>query len=220
MIILVPQSGPNSINKKYGKWLYSLGLTPLMLPYTEEKQYIESIERACSLVDGILLPGGIDVHPELYNEEIYGALKCDMEFDLWQMAIITTAIKLKKPIYGICRGLQLLYVYFNGILVQEFDKEYIEHDQTRNLIKRTQSFHKVTIKGFKKEYFVNSMHHQGIDSTEDFLKCFNITVKSVSDNAVEGIEHKIHKISAVQFHPEELNRPEWNNHILEFFKGV
>ena len=72
--------------------------------------------------DGVIFPGGLpDVDPELYGEENQGSMNLDRTLDDEQMAMIDAAVKAKKPILAICRGMQLVNVYFGGTLIQDLE---------------------------------------------------------------------------------------------------
>ena len=69
--------------------------------------------------DGLIMPGGYDVYPKWYGEEIAGSLKMDRELDSLQFKVLDRFMKAGKPVLGICRGHQILNIYFGGTLVQD-----------------------------------------------------------------------------------------------------
>ena len=69
--------------------------------------------------DGLLLPGGGDIDPVYYGEEMNGSDEPDRELDKAQRDILDAFVKAKKPILGICRGMQLINIYFGGSLYQD-----------------------------------------------------------------------------------------------------
>ena len=68
--------------------------------------------------DVLLLPGGGDVHPRFYGRAIGGAADIDEARDRRELALVDEFLRVGKPVVGICRGLQLLNVYFGGTLHQ------------------------------------------------------------------------------------------------------
>ncbi len=142
-----------------------------------------------SLCDGFVLIGGDDINPKLYNQEVMGAVDIDDENDEWEITIIKHALNDKKPIMGICRGLQLLNVYFGGSLIQD----YSNHRGEDHAIKLEKSYW-----DFPEQTMVNTFHHQVIDRLAD---CFEVIYRA-NDGVIEMIDHQELPIVAVQFHPE------------------
>jgi len=152
--------------------------------------------------DSLIVPGGVDVNPKLYNEENNGSIRIDNELDKLEMEVIDDFVKANKPILGICRGLQIINVYFGGNLIQD-----IEQKETHTPSDNQDKIHEIEIKGdnFLKELYgrrfvVNSYHHQAIKRLADN---FEILAKS-DDGIIEAIKHKELPIIAVQFHPERM----------------
>ena len=71
--------------------------------------------------DGLILCGGVDIHPKWYNEEINGTVNIDEKRDASEFKLVQAFIDAKKPIMGICRGCQLLNVAFGGTLYQDIE---------------------------------------------------------------------------------------------------
>ena len=91
--------------------------------------HLKNYEDALSLVgarcvetpweaDLLLLPGGSDVHPRFYGQQINGSTDIDEARDERELALVDEFLRAGKPVVGICRGLQLLNVYFGGTLHQ------------------------------------------------------------------------------------------------------
>ena len=70
-------------------------------------------------IDGLIIPGGADVDPALYGEENTACMGVDRALDDLEMELIDYAVKRYVPILGICRGHQILNVYFGGSLIQD-----------------------------------------------------------------------------------------------------
>lgn len=215
--ILVLQSGPSKNNMKYSNWVAGLGAAPVILPYIS-KNKDEHILAALEAVDGVLLPGGIDIHPMMYNSENYSAYNVDNVFDKWQLDVLDAAVKLQKPVYGICRGHQIIGVYLGGDIIQDIDssiKDSLVHNQNDNNVPRGVAMHKIFENGAEIEW-ANSLHHQSVNPTPELKKkaTFNLTAE---DGVVEGIIANEYAIQSVQFHPEEMNSKEWNNRCRTFF---
>ena len=160
--------------------------------------------------DGLLLPGGEDIAPWRYGQEPIA--RCgtpDEHRDQGEWALLEAFVPTGKPILGICRGIQMLNVFFGGTLHQDIvPTQSCRHIQW--LGKDTGS-HKVTlIRGTKLEKLlgkerirVNSLHHQAADHVAPGL-----TVSAVSeDGFIEGVEAPDHPFCVgVQWHPEHMSR--------------
>ena len=153
--------------------------------------------------DGLLLPGGDDINPKYYHQDNQGSEDIDDALDELQFEVLDRFVKAKKPIMGICRGHQVLNVYFNGTLIQDI-KEKKQHkqiergvDNINNIISEDNSFiYDIYGKNFK----TNSSHHQAVDKVGENLK-----IAAYSDDGiVEALEHKTLPIISVQFHPERM----------------
>ncbi len=150
--------------------------------------------------DGFLIPGGWDINPALYHEENTASLNISDELDYFQMQAVCYAVSHKIPILGICRGMQLLNVYFGGSLIQN-----IPHTDRHARDKGSQAdkVHPVTaLSGTyaaalygKERFFVNSSHHQAVD---------RLAVMYSDDHLIEGICHESLPVIGVQWHPERM----------------
>ncbi|MDE7161150.1 MAG: gamma-glutamyl-gamma-aminobutyrate hydrolase family protein, partial [Anaeroplasmataceae bacterium] len=78
-----------------------------------------TLETDLTSFDGFLLPGGYDLDPKLYHEKNYASNHIDEEMDKLDFRIIEYAAQTKKPLLGICRGIQSINVYFGGTLKQD-----------------------------------------------------------------------------------------------------
>lgn len=125
--------------------------------------------------DGILIPGGVDINPARYGEENRGSLGICDALDSFQLRAFDLAVKRKIPVLGICRGIQLLNVYFGGTLIQDLADSELH---AKNSIKEDDKVHLVTaaagswpaeIYG-KTEFYVNSSHHQAVDRLGEGLR--------------------------------------------------
>ncbi|OBR90040.1 putative glutamine amidotransferasec [Clostridium ragsdalei P11] len=224
--ILAMEGGPvpgmkrTYVNSDYVSSVTLAGASPIILPVIENEEYIfDQVKR----VDGIIISGGYDVNPILYGEEPRKAQGfTSYELDNFNFKLIKAACSLKKPILGICRGLQIINVYFGGTLYQDLDDKdgfYIKHSQDSS---RSFTSHTIFVKKDSILYpilgeksMVNSFHHQGI---KDLAKGFKVG-SVAKDGVIESIEKtKDNFILGVQWHPEGLAGN--SEQMLEIFKKL
>ena len=180
---------------------------PVLIPIQED---VLSLANIVSHLDGLLLTGGGDIDPVHYCEESLAPVTEEQrKRDCYDFALLKLAFDRQIPILGICRGLQVLNVYFGGSLYQDIPTQClqaIEHNQT---LSRDQGSHRVTIEKEsvlhqilnKTELFANSIHHQAIKELSPHF----VATATTSDGIIEAIESAdFKKIIAVQWHPETM----------------
>lgn len=196
------------VNNDYILSVIKNGGIPFIIPFNENEEVIkEQIE----MVDGLLLSGGQDVAPKNYGEEPTPKLgDIFPERDDFEYALLKAALEAKKPILGICRGLQIINTYFNGSLYQDLSyigTEVLKHNQVNSPSMVT---HSVTLDKSSKLFDifgeekirVNSFHHQAVKKVGDGLA---ISAKA-PDGVIEAIEKTDYPfLVAVQWHPEMLH---------------
>lgn len=194
------------LNEDYSYAISQAGGLPLILPITDDANIVNAY---VNLIDGLLLTGGDDVDPLLYGAEPSPRLMATKpERDRFEMALIKETLEQKKPILGICRGLQLLNVFLGGTLYQDIPSEVagdlVQHRQHSKEHVATHSVDLVEGSHLKaimraNTLLTNSFHHQSIKDLASGLK---ISAKS-RDGIIEGIEMPDAKfVLAVQWHPE------------------
>lgn len=191
----------------YMKGIEEAGGIPVMLPLTIDKEIVLPLAEA---FDGFLFTGGPDVHPSIYGEKKENVCgePCE-ERDLMEKILLERLIALDKPVFGICRGIQLFNALLGGTLYQDIpsqfqSKKQIVHSQNPPY---DQPVHHVHIEKESPLYsilqvgtlMVNSYHHQGIKKLSDQL--------SVAAKAEDGLIEAVYMpgkrfFIAVQWHPE------------------
>lgn len=149
--------------------------------------------------DGLVLCGGDDVDPGFYGEENTACGPTEPARDRVELALLDAYVKAGKPVMGICRGLQLMNVYFGGTLHQHIDQV----QQHRQSIEHY-CVHKVTASDFlaelyAEEFFVNSYHHQAVKALGK-----NLVPIACAGSVTEAFRHESLPVFAVQWHPEKL----------------
>jgi putative glutamine amidotransferase len=162
---------------------------------------------------GLLMSGGADVHPAFYGQAA-DTILCEIDYyrDTVEMAILQRAGELGMPVFGICRGLQILNVFYGGSLYPDIPERFSRSVNHRSADRSFDLMHPLTVVP-KSELHqltgitdteVNSSHHQGIDRLAPGL----IATAHSPDTLIEAIEranpdgHPF--MMAVQWHPERL----------------
>ena len=175
--------------------------------------------------DGLLLPGGGDIDPVYYGEEMNGSDEPDRELDKAQREILDAFVKAKKPILGICRGMQLINVYFGGSLHQDLVTRDIHTRKNGNdSIHSVKSVEEGNLfeKFYGKTFNINSAHHQGTKKLGKGLK----EVLRSDDGVCEAVIHEELPIIATQFHPERMSYKQRRDdavvgeEIFKYFKSL
>ncbi len=173
--------------------------------------YGDDMKQFLGELDAIVLQGGTDMAPEMYGEKPIGQWKGDKYRDEFELAILDWAIKAGKPVLGICRGLQVMNVYFGGTLYQDIGVQKPNALTHRDAKKYDQLSHAIAFNrgnlldklyNGEPEKTVNSVHHQGV---KDLGKNLEVLATCPDDGMIEafmwnGAEEG--KVMAVQWHPE------------------
>ncbi len=206
------------VNDDYVRSVRESGGIPLMLPILEEDDILEFY---ADTMDALILSGGHDINPHLYDEEM-DPKTGDIypRRDSFDMSLIEKMLERKKPVLGICRGFQLINVMFGGSLYQDTslcEKKLMKHWQNQDCSMPVQNVHFSGDNFFTELYgeklFVNSWHHQVL---KEVASGFEICGRT-SDGVVEAIEDKKRNIIGVQWHPEMMSRDGLHKKIFEKF---
>lgn len=192
--------------------LIAVGAVPLLIPATDDEATLLS---AYGLVDGLLLSGGADINPAYYSEEIDGSEDIDDTRDIAELKLTRWALEEDQPIFGICRGHQLLNVALGGSLFQDIPSDLPQtnqdHQESAHRQQRDYLAHPVQLVPGSKlaaimattELEVNTLHHQSVKQPGQGLR----VVGTSPDGVVEALESPEHRyVLSVQWHPEELWR--------------
>lgn len=204
----VREDGANILKNTYVQAVIRAGGLPVIVPVELE----EDVDQLIAMFDGLLLSGGADINPTLFNEEPHEYLgEVSPSRDSIELELARRMLKTGKPILGICRGMQVLNVAVGGTLYQDLYKQnegpILQHIQKAP---NTHASHYVRVeKGSLLESIagseriqVNSYHHQ---SLKDVPSDFKVTGVA-SDGIVEAIESTDEQfVLGVQWHPEALS---------------
>ncbi len=192
-------------NEAYTTSLIAAGATPILLP-----SVLTEVDALLCLCDGLLLPGGFDIEPDLYGQKRDPLCqKTERASDLFQLELLRLAFRKGIPILGICKGCQLINVRFGGTLYQDIslcgDKGTVHEPKQRDVpfshtvrLQKESKLHEI----FGSEALeVNSFHHQGIDLLGRGL----VATAICDDGFIEAVEQKGGSwCVGVQWHPEAM----------------
>ena len=172
--------------------------------------YLPELDLSC---DGLILCGGADVSPAYYHESMNGAVDINQDRDAHEIMLLKAFVNAGKPVLGICRGCQLINVFFGGTLHQHMTNTVLHKSCTD--ITREHEVESVKYSTMESLYgsrcVVNSIHHQSVKTLADGL----IVTQRSDDGIIEAYEHESLPILAVQWHPERLVREENRRHAVD-----
>ncbi len=156
-----------------------------------------------SSYDRLLLPGGGDIHPSWFGQEDQGSRSVDPELDRLQFRLLLGFLQAKKPVLGICRGLQIINVGLGGSLIQDLPTADGHRFDGRDQLHTVRcSGNSLLYRLYGGTCLVNSAHHQGLGR---IAAGFDVT-QAAPDGVVEAIEHRTEPVLGVQWHPERTDR--------------
>ncbi len=190
------------LKQTYVPFLESVGVVPVLVPnvIADPAAYMQALG-----VEGLLLTGGGDIDPARYHQPNSASEDISERRDSTETILLQSAVERRLPVFCICRGLQMLNVFFGGGLVQDIPTQCataIPHDGP--------AIHPVTISDpavaeplGTSRFQTNSYHHQGI--SREYLAPDLRVFAATEDGIIEGLIHPTLPIMGVQWHPE---RPE------------
>lgn len=193
------------------------GGAPVILPLTDDAATLSQLVDTC---DGILVTGGQDVSPALYGEAVRPECQelCP-ERDRMEQVLLELAFRADKPLFGICRGIQILNAALGGTLYQDLPAQHpsgVEHHMTPpyDRLGHTVSFPAGSpleqVIG-RRDMPVNSYHHQAIKDLASSL----LPMAFTEDGIIEAVFMPDRKfVWAVQWHPEFCYKVDENSRKL------
>ncbi|RRD62555.1 gamma-glutamyl-gamma-aminobutyrate hydrolase family protein [Tannerella forsythia] len=214
------KEGTSCIAEPYFQSVVMAGGAPVLIPVITDIHTLTSIVED---IDGLIFSGGGDIHPEYLGEAPIPKLgdtdSCRDEYDF---LLLKLAFDRQVPVFGICRGHQLINVAFGGTLYQDIHaqhpKEALQHSQeeARDIATHTvvlapflsklqtalhfSGFPQASSDRLSPIIAVNSIHHQAVkDVASEF-----IATATAPDGVNEAMEHPEYPIFSVQWHPEPM----------------
>lgn len=227
----IPPALPASwvMNQRYFLAATMVGAVPWMIPLLDDD--LNTLREIYERLDGILLPGGVDVSPLEYGETVRPECgNLDPARDRVELQLTRWAMEDGKPLLGLCRGLQIINVASGGTLWQDLAAQngnFQKHDYFPTTgFERDHLAHDVdVVAGSKLARFlestrvpVNSMHHQGIKALGQGL----VASATAPDGLIEAVEGNTDAFMVgVQWHPEvfEMADPHFRHLFGSFIKA-
>jgi putative glutamine amidotransferase len=185
--------------------LQRVGLTPVLVTPAHSEAAIRSLVAACA---GLVLSGGEDIDPARYGEEPIAQLgRLNTARDVAELIALDEAARRDLPVLGICRGHQLLNVFFGGSLYQDLEAQTRSGRSHRQSGPWGQPQHDAVIAPGSRlaealgceRVRINSYHHQAVREVAADLQPVAVS----EDGLVEAVESRRHHwILGVQWHPE------------------
>ena len=232
LILITPQTKPMEepfqgqytyLNTFYTSAILAAGGIPVTPPFLDEGD----AEMLAASADGLLMSGGVDVSPSLYGEEELDVCGTTApQRDKSDLALLRAALKYKKPILCVCRGCQMVNVYFGGTLYQDLPTQlgtpiqHSQHDTYRGgahqvkVLEGTPLYH---LYG-KTEISVNSLHHQAV---RELAPCLSPMAYG-PDGIVESfyLPDASQWLRAYQWHPEMFQDTAARDAVFSEFIGA
>ena len=229
--VLIPTPVQDSERRRFSmahgyiQSVIAAGAVPLMIPVTLDTGILRELYQSCG---GVLLTGGDDVDPVLFGEVPHEKTEgIDPVRDHVEMLMSQWAVADDKPLFAICRGIQVMNVALGGTLIQDVPSQHqdarfdIQHNGRYEAASRSTVLHQVCVEPHSQlanivgagDVGVNSFHHQAAKKAGDGLI---VTARS-KDGLIEALEMPDRKFYlGVQWHPEEMTTERQD--MLQLFK--
>jgi putative glutamine amidotransferase len=219
------------VEQSTAQWVMSGGALPVMIP-----SLTAAFDDYAHWLDGLVLHGGADVWPGNYGEApLHTDWTGDRVRDDYEKALVAAFVAAGKPVFGVCRGLQLINVAFGGTLYQDIATQQPQALKHQDYSAFELNFHDVAIVPHTRlahllkdarSVKINSIHHQGI---KDLAPGFAVEARCPDDGMIEAIRYTSGHtggayIAAVQWHPEfhaaELGTLEDGPVLMDFLEAA
>jgi putative glutamine amidotransferase len=168
-------------------------------------------------LDGLLIGGGDDISARVYQGDFTLDVRIDEERDRFELAALERAVPRGLPVMGVCRGAQMLNVFFGGTLHHDLDEKLWRANRRTMMPRlRIELVAGTKLAGLIKHprVFVNAIHHQAIDRLASNL----VAAAHDEEHIIQGIEDRDRPfLVGVQWHPELLI---YHSHQRNLFRAL
>ncbi|KXT76576.1 gamma-glutamyl-gamma-aminobutyrate hydrolase family protein [Streptococcus sp. DD12] len=159
----------------------------------------ENTQQYIASIDKLILAGGQNISPEFYHEDLQVASDdYNRSRDVFEIALVNEALRQKKPIFAVCRGMQLYNVIRGGSLNQEIPNHWLEDSTHDVVLDEGTPLYDI----YGKRNWINSFHRQSVKKLGTGLKTI---AKDPRDGTIEAIvDQNYPHFLGVQWHPDHL----------------
>ncbi|MBE0546326.1 MAG: type 1 glutamine amidotransferase [Rubrivivax sp.] len=202
------------LEQSVAHWVLSGGAMAVMVPAVDADSIVKrsdlDLHDYAAALDGLVLQGGNDVAPESYGEApLHDDWHGDRVRDRYEMELIRAFVAAGKPVFGICRGLQLLNVTYGGTLLQDIPTQRPgalhhrvpgKYEHHHHVVEFVPGTHLASLYPDVSHATANSIHHQGI---KDLASDFVVEARCPEDGMIEAVRRRGPGfVAGVQWHPE------------------
>lgn len=205
---MFPGYAKSYVNDDYVASVAAAGAVPVILPVVDNE---EIVHEQMNGIDALVITGGWDVDPSLWGDEPHTKLGPTLPArDSFDYMVLKEAKERHLPVFGICRGIQIMNVFAGGTLWQDISEQarsFVRHWQGSH---PAQATHTITTaensrlhRVLGEAHRVNSFHHMAVHQVAPGFRA----TAWAADGTIEGIEATDGSpVFAVQWHPEMLHR--------------
>jgi putative glutamine amidotransferase len=202
------------LEQSVAHWIMRGGAMTVMIPAVDSSSVVTRDDLAlvhyATALDALVLQGGSDIAPESYGEPpLDPAWHGDRVLDRYELELVDAFVQAGKPVFGICRGFQLLNVYFGGTLWQDIATQLPQAREHRKLTHYDRHLHTIELlpgtrlaelyPGVQRAT-ASSIHHQAL---KDLAPGLVVEARCPEDGVVEAVRWTgPGYVAGVQWHPE------------------
>lgn len=222
VVDVCPTNGCVHVPGEYVSALEAAGHVPFVLPRQTSAKGVARLLSSCDLV---LFCGGEDFDPALYGQKPDPKLEfVNVGRDRFEKVVFDEARKVRKPMFGVCRGFQFINCMFGGDMIQDIPTSVSKHILHRIESPRNGLLHPVSVLAGSRlaavlgtgECTVFSWHHQAVGR---IATGFRVSARA-SDGIVEAIEGVDYPAAGVQFHPEVNLQLDPSSKLISIFRRL